>query len=166
MGSVTHTYSKGDWIVHTHYGVGQIKGVETKVINGEKVKYFRVKTKNSTFWVPYDQTDTNRLRPLASSKELTKAIKALNKPAIAMDPDHNKRKLLIKTVSSDPSLVSMAKLVRDLSARRQVSTLNTTEERALTRLTERLVREWAVCMEITVEEAQQKLHQMLVANQT
>ena len=28
-----NTYSKGDWIVHAHYGVGQVRGIEKKEFN-------------------------------------------------------------------------------------------------------------------------------------
>jgi RNA polymerase-interacting CarD/CdnL/TRCF family regulator len=39
--------------------------------------------------------------------------------------------------------------------------LNATEQRALQRLEDRLVREWSVCKHIGVEEAAQKLNEML-----
>jgi RNA polymerase-interacting CarD/CdnL/TRCF family regulator len=36
------TYSKGDWIVHAYYGVGQVKGIEKKELEGEKKLFFKV----------------------------------------------------------------------------------------------------------------------------
>ena len=58
------TFSKGEWIVHHYYGVGQVKGIEKKVLDGSKVAYYRVKTRNSQYWVPVESEDNSRLRPL------------------------------------------------------------------------------------------------------
>lgn len=160
MGS--ETYSKGDWIVHIHYGVGQVKGIEKKALNGDRVSYYKVLTKNSTFWIPVDQIDCDRLRPIATTRELNEALKILKKPPQEMDSDHNKRKRLIKKIKYDGSLIAMARLVRDLWARRRIKKkLNATEERALDRFQDRLITEWSVCKNIEIEEAQKKLHTML-----
>lgn len=155
-------YARGDWVVHKHYGVGQIKGIEKKVLNGKKTTFYKVSTKNSTFWIPLDQVDCDRLRPLASINELNQAIRVLRNPPREMAPDHNDRKRRIKTIKSDGSLVSMARLIRDLWARRRMKKrLNATEERALDRLQDRLLTEWSVCKNIKFEEAQDRLRAML-----
>lgn len=165
MAKGTQRYRKGDWIVHVHYGVGQIKGIEKKVWNGDKISYYRVNTKDSTFWIPVGQIDCERLRPIASTKELDQAIKVLSKPAKEMDSDHNERKRKIKTIKTNGSLISMARLIRDLWARRrEKKRLNATEERALDRLQDRLLTEWSVCKNIQFEEAQQRLQSMLREN--
>jgi RNA polymerase-interacting CarD/CdnL/TRCF family regulator len=167
MSESTPAYSKGDWIVHTHYGVGQIKGIEKKALNGNTVSYYKVTTKNSTFWIPVDQIDCDRLRPISSPKELKEALNILEKPAREMDSDHNQRKRRIKRIKTDGSLVSMARIVRDLWGRRvKKKRLNATEERALDRFEERLVTEWSVCREINVDEARKKLQHMLQENTT
>ena len=41
-------YENGDWIVHLHHGVGQVKGIESKLIGGNKNKYVKVDTSSST----------------------------------------------------------------------------------------------------------------------
>ncbi len=63
------------------------------------------------------------------------------------------RKRLIKEVLGEGSLNDMARIIRDLSARQIDKKLNPTEEDALKRFKERLVREWAVCMETDIEQA-------------
>jgi RNA polymerase-interacting CarD/CdnL/TRCF family regulator len=161
MQSANPNFSEGNWVVHTFYGLGQIKGQETKIINGKESTYFRVKTKDITYWVPLDQTESSRFRPLSSQREFQKAIKVLKKPAREMDSDHQARKDLIKQVRSDPSPVGIARLVRDLKARTREKSLNATEEEALNHFTERLVSEWSVCMQISPREAQQDLDRCL-----
>ena len=54
-------FTTGDWVVHLYYGVGQIKAIEEKPIDGEKQDCYKVKTKNSTFWFPTIDEDK---RPL------------------------------------------------------------------------------------------------------
>lgn len=161
MQSANPHFSEGNWVVHTFYGLGQIKGQETKIINGKESTYFRVKTKDITYWVPLDQTESARFRPLSSQGDFQEAIQALTQPAHEMDSDHQVRKDRIKQVRSDPSPVGVARLVRDLKARCKDKTLNATEEEALTHFTERLVSEWSVCMQISIGQAQQDLDRCL-----
>ena len=61
------TFSKGQWIVHHYYGVGQVKGIEKKVLDGQEWSYYKVKTRNSQYWIPVQSEDNSRLRPLSSS---------------------------------------------------------------------------------------------------
>lgn len=155
------TFSKGEWIVHHYYGVGQVRGVETKELDGEKSKYYRVKTRNSMFWVPVDSEENDRLRPLSSPTEIKQVIRVLKREPKEMDSDHMARKKLIREVLGDGSLEDIARLIRDLSARQFLSKLNPTEEDALKRFKERLLREWAVCMEADVEDIKSKFQDHL-----
>jgi RNA polymerase-interacting CarD/CdnL/TRCF family regulator len=163
MGDLNQVLSDGKWVVHNSYGVGQIRGYETKMINGKEVAYYRVETENSTFWVPLDQLDSDRLRPLSTKGEFKQAIKILELPPREMDPDHTHRKGTINTVRSDPSLEEMARLVRDLNARCMVKDLNSTEKEALSHFTARLLEEWSACMQISVDEAHSALNRLLQA---
>ena len=147
------TFSKGEWIVHHYYGVGQIKGIEKKVLDGEKVSYYKVKTRNSQYWIPVDSEDNSRLRPLSSPDEIKKISRVLKRKPDEMDPDHMQRKRLIKEVQAEGSLKDMARIIRDLSARQKAKKLNPTEEDALKRFKDRLVREWAVSMELDIDHA-------------
>jgi CarD family transcriptional regulator len=151
-------FSQGDWIVHSRYGVGQIKGVEKKEYSGEQISYYKVKTTNSTFWVPVEDADNPRIRPIASKSRMQRALTALRKKPHSMDDDHNKRKKRIKEVLLDSSLTEIAELLRDLAWRQAVKKLNPSEEDAMSRLCERFVKEWSVSLEISAREARQKLH--------
>jgi CarD family transcriptional regulator len=150
------SFSKGSWIVHHYYGVGQVKGIEKKVLDGNEISYYRVLTRNSQFWVPVEGEETSRLRPLSSHDDLKKIARILRRKPDVMDPDHMQRKRVIREVLSEGSLLEMARLIRDLSARQVEKKLNPTEEDALKRFRDRLVREWSVCMEIEMEEANQE----------
>lgn len=157
-------YTKGDWIVHLYHGVGQVKGIVSKKVAGEKSKYYRVKTDNSTLFIPVQEFDDERLRPAATRKELEKAMKVLRETPEEMAPDHTDRRRRIREVKNQGSLEEILKLVRDLSWRRYHKKLNNTEERALRRFKDRLLREWSVAMETTPEEARRDLNKILRRN--
>lgn len=154
-------FSRGDWIVHAQYGVGQIKKIEKKRVHGEKVRCYRVRTEQSTFWIPLESEIDGRMRPMISEGEFKDVIKAIKKPPKEMADNHRKRKKRIREVMSDLSLVSTAKLIRDLWGRKNRDRLNDTEERAFRKLTDRLLREWAISQEISEKEAQKELYGLL-----
>ena len=74
-------YTIDDWVVHTHYGVGQIKRIEVKPIHGEDTKCFKVTTKDGTFWFPTTDDDNPRIRPVASKEIIHKVVKTLRRKA-------------------------------------------------------------------------------------
>ncbi len=154
-------YARGDWIVHLYHGVGQIVGVEKKCLEGETVSYYKVKTQNSTFWIPVKRADNVRIRPIANQQEIREVLNTLKRKPRKMSDDHNKRKSRINHVKEDGTLVVIARIVRDLTARQAQTKLNDSEERALHQFIERLITEWAACMGIKMEEARRKLYGIL-----
>ena len=157
-------FKKGDWIVHLYHGVGQVKGVVSREVAGEKAKYYRVKTDNSTLFIPVKDVDDERLRPAATKRQLRKALKLLEETPEEMASDHNDRRRRIREVKNEGSLNEVIRLVRDLSWRRYDKKLNNTEERALRRFKDRLLREWSVAMDTDAEEARRELNGILRKN--
>lgn len=159
-----HELNKGEWIVHRYHGVGEVRGVEKKRLNGKAVSYYKVKTNDSTLWIPVDNSDTERIRPLATRSEFKKALQVLQRPAQEMNDNHNKRKSRIRNVRKEGELIRVFRLIRDLKVRQHEKKLNTTEQRSLHRIEEQLLQEWSVCMGIEVEEARQKLEALIADN--
>jgi RNA polymerase-interacting CarD/CdnL/TRCF family regulator len=160
MGS-EQVYSRGDWIVHRYYGVGQIKGIDVKKLEGQEVACFKVRTKDSTYWLPVDKIPNSRIRPVISSIEFKRLISILQGKPCKMDSDYKKRGKRIKEVEENGSLKAFAELIRDLSALQAERGLNTTDERALERLSKRFISEWSVCMKVDFDDAHQKLYRLL-----
>ena len=151
-------YLIDDWVVHTHYGVGQIKGVEVKPIDGEHTRCFKVKTKDSTYWFPTTDADNPRIRPVASKDIIHKVVKNLRRKASKLNTDKKHWKKKIDEVQSDGDLLSISKLIRDLSAQQVLRQLNQTEVDALEHFKERLLREWASIVQEEVERLRSTLH--------
>ena len=158
-------YSKGDWIVHSLYGIGQIKGVDTKGISGEETHYYRIKATDSTFWVPVDQMDSEVLRPLSTPEEIQQAIAALQKPAKEMSPNYKTRQSRIRRVQDRNTPRAIARLIRDLRAyQREKGALNKTERSAYRTLRQRLVEEWAIVVGSKAEKIAPELDHLLNPN--
>lgn len=154
--------TKGDWVVHLAHGIGQVTAIESKMVDDEETDFYRIKTEDSTLWLPVGATLDERIRPVASQSKWKSILRLLRKPAKQMETAHQKRKKRIRDATLDGSLQSTAKLIRDLWGRKSERSLNETESRALKRLTERFIKEWALSMDITEEEARQKFHQIVM----
>jgi CarD family transcriptional regulator len=155
-------YSKGDWIVHSHYGIGQIKGIEVKGISGEETQYYRVKTTDSAFWMPIDKMDSELLRPLSSPEEIERAIDTLGMPAKEMSSNFKARQNRINRDRNRNTPRAIARLVRDLQGRQRAKgPLNGTELSALRALKQRFVEEWAIVSGAETETVESWLDRVL-----
>lgn len=161
MRTIGQEFEKGDWIVHLIHGVGQVRGIEKKLIEGEAIKYYRVKAHNSTWWVPVELPANNRIRPLASRRQLKEALKAFQRPPQEMISNHTKRISWIKEVKAEGSLKSICRLVRDLSVRERKNKISQSEQQVLQQLEDHLIHEWAVCLDCEVEEVRQELNNLI-----
>jgi RNA polymerase-interacting CarD/CdnL/TRCF family regulator len=74
MTSKGEVYEKGDWLVHPSYGIGQVKKIEKKKIEGRKTEFYRVEGENVTYWLPVGELEASRVRRLASKKEFRKSF--------------------------------------------------------------------------------------------
>ncbi len=149
-------FTVGDWIVHNSYGVGQIKKIEEKPIHGEKVRTFRVKTKDSVYWVPVKKSDNPRIRRVVNKAKLKRAIRTMKSKPKPMAKNYKTRNARIRSDFESGSVQKMAKLLRDLLALGKKKKFNNTEKEAVEKIQDRIIREYAVCYEIPIEEASVK----------
>jgi len=163
MDTTTKTFSIGDDIVHAYYGVGQIVDIEDKQLNDKIHTYYVVQTKDSTFWLPVDKADNERIRSITSSKIFQDSVVE----ALAADPQemashYQTRRKRIKDVRASGEILRIAKLVRDLSYRRYAKgRLTDIERRNLDRLRNRLITEWARSVGITKRKVRAKVRRIL-----
>lgn len=161
----TYAYAEKDWLVHSHYGIGQVKGIEVKGISGADVHYFRIETTDSTYWVPVDQMDNEKMRPLSSPEEFELAVEILARPANEMSSDHNARKNRIRSVNLLNTPEDTARLIRDLRARQlKRGELNLDESTAMRALKQRLVDEWSLVTGKKVDKITSQLDELLEQN--
>ncbi len=152
------SYSIDDWVVHSFYGVGQIRRIETRPIQGESKQCFKVNTKDSTYWFPVTENENPRIRPVASEDIIHRVIKNLRRKASTMDTDRKYWKSRIDEVRSNADMLSTSNLYRDLSSQRVIRKLNQTEDDALAYFEERLLREWATIVDEEIAKLRIQLH--------
>lgn len=161
MSEEIKSFRKGDWVSHLHHGVGQVEGKEKKSIGGESQEYYKVRTRNGTYWIPTDNLDPDRIRRVVSDKDLDKALAILERPAQQMDSKHTDRKSRINKVISEGDLEGFCKLLRDLHGKRTADKLNTTEQRAHSTIKKKIAAEWSATREISLQDANKELNKLL-----
>lgn len=156
-------FVKGNWIVHIYYGVGQVKRLEKKCLDGKKTIYYRVEGKDGTFWLAVNKADTKRVRPIASQKQLNSAIQAIKEQPREFTEDYKQRQIFMNESKSRGSLLEIACLVRDLSYWEVEKHLNLSEKEMLEHLKNRLSMEWSIVLDIKQQEARTELNELLVS---
>lgn len=158
----TQAYSPGDWIVHRHHGVGQIKGTEVLDIGGRKNKYYKIQTRDSMFWMPLKKLNADWIRPLASPAEIQQALEVLKQSPRAMDANPTERKNRINKVKPINSPVVIAEILRDLSAHnKEKKQVSQTDMDALRHFTDLFLSEWSVSLNLEMGVVNQQLSDML-----
>jgi RNA polymerase-interacting CarD/CdnL/TRCF family regulator len=155
-------FAKGDWVVHVYYGVGQVIALENKCLGGKDISYYRIEGEDGTFWLPVDNADNERVRPIVSHKELQSAIQVLEEPPQELGSNHKQRQNRMKDAISKCEIIPTACLVRDLLFAQAERKLNITEEETLEKLEKNLIKEWSVVLNIKPEKVQMQLRDLLV----
>lgn len=155
------SFRKGDWVSHLHHGVGQVEGKEKKILDGETREYYKVQTRNGVYWIPTDNLDPERIRPVVSEKKLQESIGILESPPDLMDNKHTVRKNRINQVIEDGDLDGFCTLMRDLHGKRAGGKLNTTEQRAHTNIKKKIASEWSATREISLQDANKEINKIL-----
>ena len=157
-----NTYLMGEWIVHSQYGVGQIKGVDVNNISGDETRYFRVQTLNSTFWVPTEQMNNDKVRPLSTSNEIKQVITILQEPPNDLSENHKIRQKQIARAKMNNTLIDVAQILRDLQGYQQKKgTLVGTDRNAFQTLKKQLANEWALIEGVNIEMIELKISTLL-----
>jgi RNA polymerase-interacting CarD/CdnL/TRCF family regulator len=161
MSEKEKTYDRGDWIVHLTYGVGQVKKIEERPINGVMKNCYHVRTEDGVFWLPTDNADNERVRPIAGPNSIQRALKFLRRAPQKMAANFQTRRKRIREVTLDGDLDTDLKLIRDLNARQFKKGLNNTEQDAFNTIVKRFLQEWSLSKGIGIEEAHHKLERFL-----
>ena len=158
------TYSTGDWIVHANYGVGQVEGIEKKILGGEKKLFFKVKTFDGVYWLSVVKTNVEYIRPITSRNQIKRALTMLREASRELPHDHSKRSKMIMEAVKGTSLFLKAGMIRDLYGRQTTSKLSFTEEDALAKLKKQFVSEWAAVTGTDRTELERELGTVLLTS--
>ena len=155
------TYAKGDWIVHARYGVGQVREMEKKELDGEKRVFHRVKTFDGEYWLSVSGINVEYIRPIASEYQIKRALTMVRTTPEELPDSHTLRSKMINEAIKDASLYTKARMIRDLNGREKESRLNFTEEDVLSKMKRQFVDEWCVVKKTDREILEEKLDEAL-----
>ena len=158
------TYTKGDWIVHAHYGVGQVREIEQKELEGKNRIFHRVETFDGEYWLSVTGTDVEYIRPIASEYQIKRALTMVRKTPEELPESHTQRGKVISEAIKDASLYTKARMIRDLNAREQEAKLNFYEENVLSKMKKQFLDEWSVIKKMDREDLEEKLNEALNTN--
>lgn len=155
----------GEWLVHRQYGVGQIKGIETKNIGGKTGEYFRVGISTGVYWLPNQQLP-EYVRFISSEYNLLKALRAMSEKPNVLSKNYKIRNKEVADRANGATLLAKGELVRDLNARKYIEGVNTSimDERQLTTLHQQFLREMSVILDISMDEAAARVNKALDAS--
>ena len=153
---------KGSWVVHAQHGLGQVTGVDVKEISGVKNKFYVVKTDQITYWLPVDDQENLRIRPMASIQSFQNALELISSEPEKLDDNFRRRLFYIKEQITEGSLQGKARLIRDIHARDLQKDIHINEKKILENLISQFLREWVEATGIEIKSARLQLHEALV----
>jgi len=161
MKKTNRQFSKGDWIVHVRHGVGQIAGLDTKELAGEKQDFYLVTTGEMEYWLPVSEADSGRVRRMAPPERFEEAAAILGGKPEKMDDNSRRRLLHIEAMRQDGKLLTRAQIIRDLNARAYQKYIHINERRILDNLKEQFTAEWAAACGIEEPAARKRMRSAL-----
>lgn len=150
-------FQTGDMVIHRSHGLGQVVGMEERVINERATSCYVVQTASLTIWVPVDGSQGASLRAPTPPDEFSRLKQILNSPGEQLQTDRVERKNQLMAQMTDGQLASLFQVVRDLTHYKRKTKLNEPEKTILERAMNTLITEWTYSLGVPAEQAQTEL---------
>ena len=155
-------FNIGDWIVHYYHGVGQVKDIVEKGLDGNEKTFYKVKTREIEYWIPIEDADSDHLEPIRSKGDFEGALEILASKPEPIAEHHKSRKKKIHYRWMDGKLMSRARLMRDLNGRLKLEKLSFSEKSMLEKVRKYFINEWIIVDEnLTKSQAKKKIRKAL-----
>ncbi len=154
-------FEVGHTVMHWNHGLGQITGLEEREVMGESQLYYVVKIQDLSIWVPADKMLAGRMRLPTPARTFKKLLAILSGPAQTLPDDRHERKTHLHARMSDGTAASICHVVRDLTTREEVKSLNDDDKATLQRARAMLLGEWGYSLKISPAEAENDMHRLL-----
>jgi CarD family transcriptional regulator len=156
-------FDVGDKVVYPHHGAAVIERREKKEAFGEVREYLvlRLAYGDLTLMVPADNTDEVGLREVINDEEVEEVFAVLRKKEARMPTNWSRRfKNHVEKLKSG-DVYQVAEVVRNLSLREREKGLSAGEKRMLAKARQILVSELTFAIDVSEEEAERKLDEVL-----
>ena len=135
--------------------------MDEKRLSGRTLKYYMVKIRDLTIWVPVNEAGDNRLRYPTPSGDFEALFSILSSPAQPLSDDRLTRKAQLTDQLKDGTLESVCRAVRDLIFHSRIKKMNENDKAVMERAQNFLLSEWALSLSISVIQASQQLNDLL-----
>ena len=154
-----------DYIVYPKHGVGQILSVNTKIIGGIEVQCYDVKFEKDKAVGLLPINKQSHLRPLSTVNQVNKSIYILkSKPKIKRSMWSRRAQEYEQKITSG-KIYELAEVVRDLNKGDDIMVDQSYSERQLfEKAYERILSEFQIVLNLSLEETQKKLNKALKRN--
>ena len=163
--SAKKEFKSKDYIVYPKHGVGQILSVSSKTIGGIEVQCYDIKFERDKAIGLLPINKQSHLRPLATINQVNKSISILkSKPKIKRSMWSRRAQEYEQKITSG-KIYDLAEVVRDLNKGDDLMVDQSYSERQLfEKAYERLLTEFQIVMNISLEDTQKKLDKALKRN--
>jgi CarD family transcriptional regulator len=158
-------YKPKDYIVYPKHGVGQILSVSSKTIGGIEVQCYDIKFEKDKAIGLLPINKQSNLRPLATINQVNKSISILkSKPKIKRSMWSRRAQEYEQKITSG-KIYELAEVVRDLNKGDDLMIDQSYSERQLfEKAYERILSEFQIVMNVSLEDTQKKLDKALKRN--
>ncbi len=147
-------FSKGDLVVYPNHGAGTVSGVEEKTILGEERRYYIVYVPDGGLTLNIPADSYTGLRSCADDEEIAGALEILRGGPEDMPAHWNHRLKHNQEKIRSGEILSVAEVVRDLSAHGDDRGLSTGERNLLAKARRILISEVAMGKSLKADEAE------------
>ena len=158
-------YKPKDYIVYPKNGVGQILSINSKTIGGIDVQCYDIKFEKDKAIGLLPINKQSHLRPLATINQVNKSISILkSKPKIKRSMWSRRAQEYEQKITSG-KIYDLAEVVRDLNKGDDLMVDQSYSERQLfEKAYERILSEFQIVMNVSLEDTQKKLDKALKRN--
>jgi CarD family transcriptional regulator len=158
------TFKTGDRVVYPHHGAAIIEKTETIEINGEKKKYFVLKTAHDelTVRVPVDRVDDVGMRPPISLEDVEDLFVLLAKKDVREPANWSRRFKNHQEKLKSGDVYQVAEVVRNLALRDAAKGLSAGEKNMYSKARKVLVSELSFALDVSEDAAMEQVEAQLV----
>ena len=158
-------YKAKDYVVYPKHGVGQILSVSSKTIGGIDVQCYDIKFEKDRAIGLLPINKQSHLRPLSTINQINKSISILkSKPKIKRSMWSRRAQEYEQKITSG-KIYDLAEVVRDLNKGDDLMVDQSYSERQLfEKAYERILSEFQIVMELSLEDTKKKLDKALKRN--
>jgi CarD family transcriptional regulator len=156
-------FKVGDRVVYPHHGAAVIERKETREAFGEKKEYFVLKMAHGdlTLAVPADKAEEVGMRPPISAEDVDDLFQLLSKKDVREPTNWSRRFKNHQEKLKSGDVYQVAEVVRNLALREVTKGLSAGEKAMLVKARSVLVSELSFALDVTEDDALQKLQDQL-----